>query len=124
MIRTEESAENKIMESIEKKCCSCITISLLVLKVTSLSVRLKKVNIKKITPIQGSTRILRLETAIGLTIVESVRSVTVKGGTSLLLQFSLFRLNWPRIVFYNPIYKNEFFFFQNSHSIIICTRYI
>ena len=92
MIRTEESAENKIMESIEKKCCSCITISLFVLKVTSLSVRLKKVNIKKITPIQGSTRILRLETAIGLTIVESVRSVTVKGELHSYYNFLCFAL--------------------------------
>ena len=26
-----------------------------------------------------------------------------------LIIFSLFHLNWPRIAFYNPIYKNDFF---------------
>ena len=41
--------------------------------------------------------------------------------TSIKLCFSsLFRLNWPRIWFYNPIYKKwTFFRFQNSHFNII-----
>ena len=34
-----------------------------------------------------------------------------------LIIFSLFRLNWPRKEFCNSIYKNEFFFFQNTISI-------
>ena len=31
------------------------------------------------------------------------------------LYFSSFCVNWPWVGFYNPTYKNEFFFFQNSH---------
>ena len=38
--------------------------------------------------------------------------------------FSSFCLNCPRMGFYNPIYKNELFYFQNSHLNTICTRYI
>ena len=37
---------------------------------------------------------------------------SLKENFSLII-FSLFHLNWPRIGFYNPIYKNYFFFFQN-----------
>ena len=41
-----------------------------------------------------------------------------------LIIFSLFRLNWPRKEFCNSIYKNEFFFFQNTHFYIISARCI
>ena len=50
-------------------------------------------------------------------------SIMLKENFTLMIFFS-FCLNWPRMGFYNLIYKDELFFFQSSHFNTICARYI
>ena len=42
-------------------------------------------------------------------------TLTLKENLTLIIYF-LFHLNWPRIGFYNPIYKNELFFSYRIHT--------
>ena len=46
---------------------------------------------------------------------DNIYNSTVLKENFTLITFSLFHLNWPRIGFYKPIYKNQFFFSENTN---------
>ena len=52
--------------------------------------------------------------SVGCPVIEGDLWSPLKENFTLII-FSLFHLNWPRIWFYNPNYKNEIFFSSKTH---------